>query len=487
MLSRCLIVAAFAAVTLHAQVLDATIQVTDNQPSSADKVFGITRDVSGTKLYAALCGDLAPWTAPPAQWGNYNNDNVVRIDIATAAQDAIGVCGLFPEDIAITRHANGDTRHVWVSNSNSGTVTRLDADLTAPLEILLTPCFGANFGAVYPFSILASDDSTRVIVQGTSCGTLDVIDAVPSSPTFSTIVNTISVPDMFGRMLWAAPQVLAVPYTTFNFDPVVGYSTSSVTGIKLVNVQLGTVVATISAGPSAQFAYPSITDLVLTPAGTILGAVGYGFSPQLVEFDLQTSSVSRVLNFPPVQIGLGLHGLALSPDGATCVITDMLGAQVVFVDVATFALVGTAATGTGSQPNELVFSRDGSRLYVSHQGAPVIQRWKQLPGHELRLQVPPAPVGGSTAVISLGNIEAGNAAALFMSLSPGPTQIGSLSIGLGLPFELFTVLSGDLDGHAAFGAPVPLGLAGLSFWLQAATVDNDGLLRLSNTAQTTLQ
>ncbi|MSR74631.1 MAG: hypothetical protein EXS14_04055 [Planctomycetes bacterium] len=487
MWSRFLLVAALAAVTLPAQVLDATIAVSDNQSGSADTVFGVARDASGTKLYAALCGNLAPWTSPPAQWGNYNNDNVVRIDLASGLQDATGVCGLFPEEIALTRNPDGSTRHVWVSNSSSGTVTRLNADLTGALDINLTPCWGSNFGSVWPFGILASADSSRVYVQGTACGTLDAIDAVPTSPTFSTIVSTINVPDMFGRPVWVSAQVVAVPYTTYNYDPILGYSTSSVTGIKLVDVQLGAVVATISAGPLQLFAYPSITDIVCTPAGKVLGAVGYSMAPQLVEFDVASGSVSRTLNFSPILVGLGLHGVGLSPDAATCVITDMLGQQVVFVDVDALALTGIVSTGAGSQPNETVFSRDGSRMYVSHQGAPVIQRWRQLPGYDLRLTIPTAPLSGSTANITLGNIEASSLAGLFISLTPGPTPLGPLTLGLGLPFEFFALVAGDADGRSALPVTVPMGFAGLSFWFQAATVDADSALRLSNTVQVTVQ
>lgn len=486
MLKTCLLIVMVSVSALQAQVLDGTVLVSDSNAGSADKTFGLLLDAPSSKLYVTLCGSLAPWTAPPSTWSGWNNDDVARIDLATFTQDGVASVGLFPEDMAITRHPNGAARHLWVSNSTSGTVTRLNPDLTGAATIMLTPCWGANLASVYPFGIIASADGTRVYVSGTSCGNLDVIDADPASPNFSTIINTIAVPDMYGRPAWVNATTLAIPFTSYNFDPVVGYSTSSITGIKVLNVVTGLITGTIATGTAVTWAYPSITDIVKTPDGKIIGAVGYGSAPEIVEFDPVTLNLSRTGFLPPLTVGLGLHGVTLDPLGKTVAVTDMLGHQVIFVDVASFALLGSAMTGTLSQPNEVQYAADGSRLYVSLQGQPAVQKWRALPGHELALSAPLTTSAGQNANFALSNLEAGNAGYVFMSLGAGPTNIGVATVALSWPFDLFLALGADSVGHVESALVVPPGLGGITFHFQAATMDADGSLRISNPAQVTV-
>jgi DNA-binding beta-propeller fold protein YncE len=482
----CLVLLPCLVLSLQAQVLDASLTVSDGNAASADNTFGLLLDAPSSKLYVTLCGTLAPWTSPPSTWGGWNNNDVARIDLATFSQDGVAPVGLFPEDIAITRHPNGQARHLWVSNSTDGTVTRLNPDLSAPQAIMLTPRWGGNFASVYPFGIIASADSTRVYVSGTSCGNLDVIDADPASPNFSTVIATIAVPDMWGRPTWINSATLAIPFTTYNYDPVVGYASSSITGIKLVNVVTGNVTGTIATGSAVTWAYPSITDIVLTPAGKIIGTVGYGLAPEIVEFDPATLSISRSSLLPALTVGLGLHGITIDPQGKTLALTDMLGHQVVFVDVATLQVIGTAPTGNLSQPNEVQYSPDGSRLYVSLQGMPVVQKWRALPGHELSLSTPIVATAGQMATFALRNLEAGLNGYVFMSLGAGPTNIGVGTVALSWPFDLLFVASGNPVGHSETTFVVPQGLVGLTFYFQAATVDADGGLRISNPAQVTV-
>jgi hypothetical protein len=86
------ILAATSATSLSAQVLERTIPLTDNDPSSADHPFGITLDPSGTSAYVPLCGLPAF-----SNFAASNNDNVVKIDLWTGAQIAVGQTELFPE------------------------------------------------------------------------------------------------------------------------------------------------------------------------------------------------------------------------------------------------------------------------------------------------------------------------------------------------------------------------------------------------------
>ncbi|MAB89183.1 MAG: hypothetical protein CMJ90_06975 [Planctomycetes bacterium] len=473
------------------QALELTINLSDGDPLTSDNPFGITYDPDGTHAYVSLCGDLPPWPLPPTPWAPaWNNDKVVKLNLTTGAQVAMGTAGHFPEDIALTLDASGQTRHVYVNNSSSGTVTCLSPTLNPIATISLTPCAGGTYGSVFPFGIAASPDGARIYAGGTSCATVDVIDSDPQSPAFNQVLQSFSVPNLFGRPAWLDTTHIVFPVTSYNFNPSLGYSDGSTTGLSVVDVTNPASVTTWMVTPFQQFNYPQITDIAVTPTGTVVAAIGYGLTPRVVEVDAGSGALLRTLDLGPA-VGVGLHGVALSPDGSTLAVTALNGGELALIDIAAFATISVTPTGLPGSvtlPNEVMFSPDGSRLGVTLQGAAAVQIYSGLPSHALGLWADPVVTLGTTGALGVHHVQAGHAAWTYVSDSPGPSIYGPWTIQIGVPFSLLATLSAAIDGTAQTSIQIPVipGLFGTTFHLQAITVDGNGSVRLSNHVTTTI-
>lgn len=484
MLARTLCVLLLLCTSLCAQSLELSINLSDGDPATSDNPFGITYDPDGIHAYVALCGDLAPWPLPPAPWApTWNNDKVLKLDLVTGAHVAMGTVGHYPEDIALTHDATGQTRHVYVSDASSGTVTCLTPMLQPVATIQLSPCFGGAYGSIFPFGMAASPDGTRVYAAGTSCATVDVIDSDPLSSSFNQVVQSFAVPNLFGRPAWLSATQLVLPVTVYNFNSTLGFSDGSTTGFSIVDVTNPASVTTWIVTPFQQFDFPQITDLAVTPAGTVVSAVGYGLTPKIVEVDPLSGSVLRTLDLG-TSVGVGLHGLALSPDATLLAVTALNGGELALIDMGTFTAVSVTATGpagTVPLPNEVVFSPDGSRLAVTLQGAAEVRVFGALPGFQLGLWADPTVTLGGSGTLAVDHVEAGRDAWIYVSDTPGPAVFGPWAIQIGTPFWLLETLTAAVSGAAqtTVAAPSHPSLFGATFHLQAATVDLGGGVRLS--------
>jgi DNA-binding beta-propeller fold protein YncE len=475
-----------------AQSLERTISLTDGDPTTFDQPFGLALDPDGRTAYVALCGELPPFPLPPAPWfPTWNNDKVQKIDLLTGATLAQASVGHFPEDLAITLDPAGQTRHVYVSNSSSGTVTCLTAGLQVVATISLTPCLGGNYGTVFPYGIIVSPDGSQVLVQGTGCGVTDVIDADPQSPTFNQITSSFTVPDQFGRPSWLTPTRLVVPFTRYIYNPVLGFSDGSITGVTVVDVTQPSQQTEWALTTFTQFSYPSITDLGVLPSGGLVVPVGWDLTPRVLEVDPMTGTITRTLDFG-IQTGLGLHGIAVSPGGETAAIVVVDRGQLVLVDLASFSTLSitpTSPTPLALTPNDVIYTPDSSRLAITLQGGMGVQVWSGLPSFDLILGVDAAPPVGGTADLGIMGAESGQRVAIFISSGPGPIQAGPHTVFLDPDFILFADLVADVSGRAGLTVIIPAvpALVGSTWFLQAGTTDLSGGLRLSNGAATTLQ
>jgi DNA-binding beta-propeller fold protein YncE len=443
----------------------------------------MTLDPDGRHAYVAICGLLPPFSAPISQWNLYNNRRVAKIDLISGNQVAVGLAGDYPEEIALTTDSNGQTRHVYVTNGTAGTVTCFTGALGLVASIPLSPCFGSNYASVFPFGILASPDGNRVFAQGTSCSMLDVIDSDPQSPTWNSVISSIPVPFAFGRMAWIVPgQVLVMPYTEYLFNPVLGYADGSITGIATVDVSTGSVQH-FPLVNFVQYSYQSITDLAVLPSGNVLVAVGFGFSPLVIEADPSNGAVIQQLDLTN-QVGETLHGLALSRDGRRLAVTainnNMEIALLQTQPLSVSAVLPTIASGI-TLPNEVAFSKDGSRLLVTLQGLEEVRVYQDLPDLDLELSVPSQATLGSPLALALKGVEWGQTVVVFGSLGGGPQNIGPHTIHLSNPFlSLFSAVADSLgESTLQTSAPIDPIWSGVVLHLQAGTTDRSGRIRLS--------
>jgi DNA-binding beta-propeller fold protein YncE len=462
---------------VSAQSLEHSIVLDDGDPAIADNGFGIVMDPDGIHAYVSLPGEL-DFMNPAAA----NNDNVVKLDLAAGAMTGMGQTGLYPEDVAVTHTASGAARHVYVADSTSGTVTCLTPALQPVGTVNLTPCFGGTFNSIFPFGLLVSPDQNRVYVTTTGgCGTVDVIDSDPASVSFNTVVQSFTVPGSGGRPTWWNHPLMVIPTTTY--DAGFTLSRGGFAVVDVSNPVLQTVHVDSPALPN-HFAFT--TEAVVIPGNRVLLSIGNEILPTVYECDIQSGATTRTLDLNTVT-GIVLHGLAVSPDQATAVVTSLNGGHSVFFDIATFTITGVHQHGSPTKPNDAVFTPDGSRLAVSLQGTNRVDLLKDLPGYVLRLTAPATVNVGSPLTWSVDNCEAGQPFAIYASLSgAGPQQFGPYTVHLSSPFELIHAGLGDLDGDGGISIVVPagLGLSGLTVSSQAATVDRDGAIRLSNGRQT---
>ena len=470
-----------AAAAACGQTLETSVFPTDFDPASSDKPFGLAFDPDGRTVYVPLAGDLS-FSSPQTA----NNADVVRIDVLTGLQTAVGPTGLYPEEVAVAVDSTGQARHVYVSNSTDGTITCLTPDLTTTVAtISLSPCFGSVFFGAFPYGLLLSSDGTRLYVTTVGgCDTVDVLDVDPSSAGFNTLIGSFTVTGSSGRPSWRNGVEIVFPVTIYN-----AAFTSSQAGFTVVDPTNPAAAASHPVAPSpGTLGFHSANEAVVLPGDVVLIPVFGGSNPTLIEASVATGAITRTLVMPPALTSPSLHGLAVSADGRRAAVTSFSGGDTVFVDLASFTVSGIYDHGATSTPNEVAFTPDGSRLVATLQGHSRVDVLKDLPGYDLRLVAPATAAQGSPFTISIADCETGSPFGVFVSTNPGPILVGNTVVQLGLP--LFELFSGVGDGFgtasAAFVMPSIPGLSGLVFYTQGVTVDRDGDLRFSNATSLTV-
>ncbi len=302
----------------------------------------------GQELFVTLAG--------PA--GSFGQENclVATLDAGTDAVTGSFSVGLFPEEIAWTA-AGQQTLAGFVSDSSSGTVTVFDASGQVLQTIVLPDPLG--FGSCFPFGLAASPDQQRVYV-----GTLDGSGNIYALDTVSLEVRedeTLNVPGGHGRLAFFGRQ-LVVPVT--EYDP---FFTSSEARVVFVEPDDASGAVTVPIPSGATF--PSAQDVAIRCDGRVFLA-GVFLGAKIHVLDARTRSYLG--SFPSTTSG-GLHqGLALSSRGLLAV-ADYASEEIAFVDswteqgLATVDL--TALPDFHSDPEELVFSRDGKKLWAICNGS----------------------------------------------------------------------------------------------------------------------
>jgi hypothetical protein len=453
------------------QSLEHSIPLDDGDPTSPDTGFGVALSADGIHAYAPIAGNLF----------GPNNDDVALLDVIAGIQIAVAQTGAYPEDAVLTYGANGAARHVYVTDSTSSSVTCL-TPLLAPVATILLP--GCSGGSSYPFGALVAPAQDRLYVTTIAgCGDVFVIDTNPASPTFNTVLTSFTVQDGGGRPSWGPYPTMVVPTTVYD-----AFFTMSRGGFAIVDVTNPAAQQSHLISPAIANQWASAVESVVIPGGRVLLSVGYEVLPTLYECDIATGAVTRTLDLSTSTASV-LHGLATNPGQTLAVITSLNAGDSVFVDVATFTVVGAHDHGPGSMPNDAVFTPDGSRVVVSLQGAARVDVLKDIPGHDLTLAAPASVNIGAPLTYAIDGCESGQGCAIYFSLTgAGPQQAGPYTIQLSNPFYPAFEGTGDVHGNAGvtFSVPNDPAFSGLSVFTQAGTVDRDGDLRLSNGARTLL-
>ncbi|HEX6470756.1 MAG TPA: hypothetical protein VF069_16770 [Streptosporangiaceae bacterium] len=301
--------------------------------------FGATISPDGRTVWVANCG-------PSDDHIGTTGHTVTVLDTKTYQIRSVINVGVFPEDIAFTRHGH----QAFVTNSTDATVSVIrTATRTVTQTIDL-----AGTGMTFPFGVVGSKDGRKVFVTtggGATQATIAVLDN--TRPANVTVGDTISLPAFTGRpALTPNGRLLVVPRGRADvLAPEVTLINPADNGV-VADLRLATQGVTQSATvtPDGRFAYISIFG----------GPFGGDGGVWVV--DLARRSTVTVIPTPDAEI-LGVNA---SPDGRFVFATDFSLGQVSVISTATRKIVANVPVGT--QPNEVAFTPDGTRAFVTNQG-----------------------------------------------------------------------------------------------------------------------
>jgi YVTN family beta-propeller protein len=243
--------------------------------------------------------------------GSYTLTAVARDAAGNTATSAVTVTvanapqttiavGTSPVDVAVTGVSGS---RAYVSNYYDNTVSVIDTNTNT---VIKTISVGAS-----PYNLAASPDGTHVYVANQKANTVSVIDT-----NTNMVVDTIAVPV-------ERPQ------------PGIG-----------------------------RFSY--VYDVAVSPDGRyvyVTGTAGSGFTSTdgtVSVIDTTTHAVSG-----PYAAGPAATGIAVSPDGSRLyVATELWNSNIMVMDTATMAVIGTVFVGESYYPIDGVFTPDGTRLYM---------------------------------------------------------------------------------------------------------------------------
>jgi DNA-binding beta-propeller fold protein YncE len=337
-----------------------------------------------------ISGSLAMMSARPAlaasfaYVGDGGGGNINVIDSDPASPTFNTVVATIPntplsEDIAITPDGsrgyviNGDgTVSVLDTNPASSTFNTVVATVTPPSG---PPGFGlATAMAITPNGSRAYTGSRWDPMTGNAFDS--VIDTVPTSATYNTVVATI------GTGFHESTHAIAItPDGSRAY--MTGEATCTINGITGPCANAVEVVDTATNGLS-HFFTPGFgpSGIAITPDGTRAyvrdGAIGQINDPtQLDVVDLSTNTVVATIPLPGPALGLqgfgGPLGLAITPDGNHAYVSASNQTQglVVVVDTNPASptyntLVATIVLGlsTSAQPNGITITPNGTFAYV---------------------------------------------------------------------------------------------------------------------------
>lgn len=316
--------------------------------------FGAKVTPDGSRLFVPLFGT----------YGAEGPGNTLAV-VDTATDSVVGkiTLGERPEDVDFTE--NG--KYAYVTNSNSATVTCIDV---STLAIVATIPVGKPFDpntyeGTYPYGIAIRGGKAYVFCSAYSDGNdehVKILDVNPSSANFNRKVGGI---------------VLSGVYTRGAFRPgsnelvvargQAGNDWSAAPQVAIFDTTTDALLATITI-QQAPGGFHGMEDLCVTPNGRYAYAASYNSGSGEAEvyvIDLETRKFQDL-----IVLGNGditTHGVGMRPDGLLVGVTSWNAGRVSFVFTPTNTVVYEFETG--KNPNEVTFTPDGTKAYVTNQNS----------------------------------------------------------------------------------------------------------------------
>jgi YVTN family beta-propeller protein len=299
--------------------------------------FGDAMTPDGSSLWVANSGT----SSTP---GN----TVTLVNPTTYAIQGTITVGRFPEDIAFARAGS----QAFVTNDDDNTVSVINtATRTVTQTVDLT-----SIPMAFPSGIVATPDSSKVFVtsvagqRDTSADNIAVLNS--SNPANVTVGGTIHLVGSIGRPAITPDGSLLVTGHDNGLEAPPGVTLIDPATNRIVNElalnEVGVVPgATIT--PNGRFAY--VTKF------SIDGGTG-----QVWVINLATQSTAAIIPMPDRSV----YGITASPDGRFVFATDFSLGEVTVISTATNQII--ANIPVGPNPNDVAFSPDSSKAFVTNEG-----------------------------------------------------------------------------------------------------------------------
>jgi YVTN family beta-propeller protein len=300
---------------------------------------------------------------------------VAVIDVGNDAVVGTVAVDLQPEDVDYTP----DGSYAFVTNAGAATVSVIEmASLTTVASI---PC-GVPF-ATFLFGVSVSPDGKLGYV-GTTGGNWDgseenlyVFDADPTSANFATVLYTIEITGGFTRGAFrnGGKFVTARGFADNDFGAsprVSQFKNGALVGEAIVHPATAGFHGSedIAVTPNGRYAYVPVWEFL-------------GGTDEVFVVDLNLNTVVDI-----VRLGSGddaQHGIAIDPSGLLVPTTNFFANSVSVIFTPTNTVIQQIPVG--AQPNEVAFTPDGLKAYVTNQGSNTVSVLTFAPRHELVVQL----------------------------------------------------------------------------------------------------
>ncbi|CAN5506865.1 hypothetical protein BH09ACT8_BH09ACT8_16510 [soil metagenome] len=352
--------------------------------------FGIVVSADGTRTYVAnvsgrsvsvidnatnaVVGDAIALNSPPMAiavsadgaflYAAGDDGTLSVISLATGAVVGTPIAaGTDPQGLAVTSAGT----HIYLAGAGGLGVVSFTRAQGAPVAPTAQPP--------------GTTDAATGMVSGSIAATdpAGLTYAVAQQPSFGTVALGSGGSYLYTPTALAQQYASTAPLTdtfTITATNVDGASTSVVVRVNVapadsVVTVSPTLVTTIppynnefrADNPVSVFADPNGYKIYTLNSPLLAFNLREGYSVSVI--DTETNTVQGT---PALEVSATVGGAALSPDGLHLFISDYALDKVAVVYTAGNNLATTIPMAFGSAPRELVFSRDGSRVYVANSG-----------------------------------------------------------------------------------------------------------------------
>jgi YVTN family beta-propeller protein len=216
---------------------------------------------------------------------NLSSTTVTVIDTTTEPPSVLATVPGLNGPYGIAVHPNGML--AYVVNTNGSTVSVIDTDSTSPTfnTVVATVSLTGSTNSPWP-GLAISPDGTRAYVSVSGSNTVAVIDADSASPTFNTVVASITVENFPRGMAFSSDGNRAYVTNSNNVSVIDTDPASPTFNTVVATVSVDTVPFGVAVTPDGARAYVahfgrttvSVIDTTADPPA-VVNTVAVGSSP----------------------------------------------------------------------------------------------------------------------------------------------------------------------------------------------------------------